>query len=87
MDWGMKNRMARIIRPDTGRAVMLALDHGYFLVHAPPRGSQRNHNPSSSLRRYHNAHQRSAQELGRPRLGGQRGAEGLGGNEHSGPAS
>lgn len=31
MDWGMKNRMARIIRPDTGRAVMLAVDHGYFL--------------------------------------------------------
>ncbi len=31
MDWGMKNRMARIIRPDNGRAVMLAVDHGYFL--------------------------------------------------------
>lgn len=31
MDWGMKNRMARIIKPDTGRAVMLAVDHGYFL--------------------------------------------------------
>ncbi len=31
MDWGMKNRMSRIIRPDTGRAVMLAVDHGYFL--------------------------------------------------------
>ncbi|MBI2866379.1 MAG: 3-hydroxy-5-phosphonooxypentane-2,4-dione thiolase [Chloroflexi bacterium] len=31
MDWGMKNRMARIIRPDTGRAVWLAVDHGYFL--------------------------------------------------------
>ncbi|MGH7885684.1 MAG: 3-hydroxy-5-phosphonooxypentane-2,4-dione thiolase [Thermodesulfobacteriota bacterium] len=31
MDWGMKNRMSRIIQPDTGRAVMLALDHGYFL--------------------------------------------------------
>lgn len=31
MDWGMKSRMARIIQPDTGRAVMLALDHGYFL--------------------------------------------------------
>ncbi len=30
MDWGMKNRMAKIIRPDTGRAVMLAVDHGYF---------------------------------------------------------
>jgi len=31
MDWGMRNRMARIIKPDTGRAVMLAVDHGYFL--------------------------------------------------------
>lgn len=31
MDWGIKNRMARIIRPDTGHAVMLAVDHGYFL--------------------------------------------------------
>ncbi|MDA2921114.1 3-hydroxy-5-phosphonooxypentane-2,4-dione thiolase [Desulfobacterota bacterium AH_259_B03_O07] len=31
MDWGMENRMARIIKPDTGRTVMLALDHGYFL--------------------------------------------------------
>ena len=31
MDWGMKNRMARIIKPDTGKTVMLAVDHGYFL--------------------------------------------------------
>ncbi len=31
MDWGMKNRLSRIIRPDTGRTVMLAVDHGYFL--------------------------------------------------------
>lgn len=31
MDWGMKNRLSRIIQPDTGRSVMLALDHGYFL--------------------------------------------------------
>ncbi|RJQ29077.1 MAG: 3-hydroxy-5-phosphonooxypentane-2,4-dione thiolase [Peptococcaceae bacterium] len=31
MDWGMKNRMARIFKPDTGRTVMLAVDHGYFL--------------------------------------------------------
>ncbi len=31
MDWGMKNRISRIIRPDTGRTVMLAVDHGYFL--------------------------------------------------------
>lgn len=31
MDWGMKNRLARIIKPKTGRTVMLAVDHGYFL--------------------------------------------------------
>lgn len=31
MDWGMKNRFSRIIRPDDGRCVMLAVDHGYFL--------------------------------------------------------
>ena len=31
MDWGLANRMARIINPQTGRTVMLALDHGYFL--------------------------------------------------------
>ena len=31
MDWGMQNRLSKIIQPDTGRAVMLALDHGYFL--------------------------------------------------------
>jgi putative autoinducer-2 (AI-2) aldolase len=31
MDWGIANRMSRIIKPETGRAVMLALDHGYFL--------------------------------------------------------
>jgi len=31
MDWGIKNRLARIIKPKTGRTVMLAVDHGYFL--------------------------------------------------------
>jgi putative autoinducer-2 (AI-2) aldolase len=31
MDWGMKNRLARIIHPEDNRAVMLAVDHGYFL--------------------------------------------------------
>ncbi|AFM23219.1 3-hydroxy-5-phosphonooxypentane-2,4-dione thiolase [Desulfomonile tiedjei] len=30
LDWGMKNRMSRIIKADTGRTVMLAVDHGYF---------------------------------------------------------
>ena len=31
MDWGMRNRFARIVKPADGRAVMLAVDHGYFL--------------------------------------------------------
>ncbi len=31
MDWGKKNRLSQIIKPDTGRTVMLAVDHGYFL--------------------------------------------------------
>ena len=30
MDWGLKNRIANIIKPNTGRTVMLAVDHGYF---------------------------------------------------------
>jgi len=31
MDWGLQNRLARIFKPDTGKTVMLAVDHGYFL--------------------------------------------------------
>ncbi len=31
MDWGLQNRMSRIVRPEDGRTVMLAVDHGYFL--------------------------------------------------------
>ncbi len=31
MDWGIKNRLSRIINPKTSRCVMLAVDHGYFL--------------------------------------------------------
>jgi putative autoinducer-2 (AI-2) aldolase len=31
LDWGMQSRLGRIFRPDTGRTVMLAIDHGYFL--------------------------------------------------------
>ena len=30
MDWGMRNRINRIIKPKTGKTVMLAVDHGYF---------------------------------------------------------
>jgi putative autoinducer-2 (AI-2) aldolase len=38
-DWGMMNRLARIFRPDTGRTVMLAIDHGYF--QGPTTGLER----------------------------------------------
>jgi 3-hydroxy-5-phosphonooxypentane-2,4-dione thiolase len=31
MDWGMKNRLSKIIKPGNSRCVMLAVDHGYFL--------------------------------------------------------
>ena len=31
MDWGLKNRISRIITPNDNRALMLAIDHGYFL--------------------------------------------------------
>lgn len=31
MSWGLRNRLARIIKPEDGRTVMLAVDHGYFL--------------------------------------------------------
>jgi 3-hydroxy-5-phosphonooxypentane-2,4-dione thiolase len=31
MDWGLKNRLSNIIKPQNNRALMLAVDHGYFL--------------------------------------------------------
>ena len=31
MDWGLKNRLAKIIKPQNNRSLMLAVDHGYFL--------------------------------------------------------
>ena len=31
MDWGMRNRLSKIIKPDDSRCLMLAVDHGYFL--------------------------------------------------------
>ena len=30
MDFGIKNRLSKIFKPDTGKTVMLAVDHGYF---------------------------------------------------------
>ena len=31
MEWGLKNRLSRIINRHDNRALMLAVDHGYFL--------------------------------------------------------
>src|SRR6202140_953872 len=39
LDWGMKNRMARVFDPTSGRTVMLAIDHGYF--QGPTTGLER----------------------------------------------
>ena len=39
LDWGMKNRLAAIFNPSSGRTVMLAFDHGYFL--GPTSGLER----------------------------------------------
>ncbi len=39
LDWGMKNRLARIFDPTSGHTAMLAIDHGYF--QGPTTGLER----------------------------------------------
>ncbi|NDR56347.1 3-hydroxy-5-phosphonooxypentane-2,4-dione thiolase [Aliiruegeria sabulilitoris] len=39
LDWGTKDRLSRIFRPDTGRTVMLAFDHGFIM--GPTSGLER----------------------------------------------
>jgi len=39
LDWGMKNRLARIFNPASRHSVMLAVDHGYF--QGPTTGLER----------------------------------------------
>lgn len=39
LDWGLKNRLSRIFNPETGKTVMLAVDHGYF--QGPTTGLER----------------------------------------------
>ncbi len=39
LDWGLQNRLARIFNPESGRTVMLAIDHGYF--QGPTTGLER----------------------------------------------
>jgi len=46
MDWGLANRLNLIIRPETGRTVMLAVDHGYF--QGPTTGLE---NPRAAITR------------------------------------
>lgn len=38
-DWGMKDRLSRIFSPASGKTVMLAFDHGYFM--GPVSGLER----------------------------------------------
>ncbi|MGD6894522.1 3-hydroxy-5-phosphonooxypentane-2,4-dione thiolase [Bacillus infantis] len=38
-DWGMKDRLSRIFNPKTGKTIMLAFDHGYFM--GPTSGLER----------------------------------------------
>ncbi|MFO0929329.1 MAG: 3-hydroxy-5-phosphonooxypentane-2,4-dione thiolase [Gemmataceae bacterium] len=39
LDWGMKDRLARVFNPASGRTVMLAFDHGYIM--GPTAGLER----------------------------------------------
>jgi putative autoinducer-2 (AI-2) aldolase len=39
LDWGLQNRLANIFDPESGRTVMLAFDHGYFM--GPTSGLER----------------------------------------------
>ena len=39
LDWGMRNRLARIFSPKDAHTVMLAIDHGYF--QGPTTGLER----------------------------------------------
>ncbi len=39
LDWGMQSRLARVFRRESGRTVMLAIDHGYF--QGPTTGLER----------------------------------------------
>ena len=39
LGWGMQNRLSRVFNPESGRTVMLAIDHGYFM--GPTTGLER----------------------------------------------
>ena len=49
--WGMKDRLSRIFNPKTGRAVMLAFDHGFIIRFGTYRPEYRS--PRTICRLYH----------------------------------
>lgn len=53
MDWGIENRLSRMIKPATGRSVMLACDHGYFM--GPTRRLEKPHETIRPLVAYADA--------------------------------
>lgn len=53
LDWGMQNRLGRILDPASGRTVMLAFDHGYF--QGPTSGLERLDLGIAPLSRYADA--------------------------------
>ena len=67
MNWGMANRLARIIKPEDGRAVMLAVDHGYFL--GPTSGLEeprKDHRTAAAARGLDHVNSGRAADLRRP---------------------
>ena len=61
MSWGLQNRLSRIIRPEDGRTVMLAVDHGYFLGPTTrPRAARESRRAARAVRRHAHAHARRA---------------------------
>ncbi len=50
LDWGMRNRLSRLFKPD-GHVLILPIDHGYF--QGPTRCLER---PGETIRQYHIIH-------------------------------
>jgi len=50
MDWGLQNRLARMISPRSHNTVMLAVDHGYFM--GPTRRLENARATMGYIRRY-----------------------------------
>lgn len=50
MDWGMENRLGRILQPKDGRCFIMPIDHGYF--QGPTRGLEKPWNTIKDLLPY-----------------------------------